>query len=270
LKWEYPDSLADPLGEFFDRIGSRILEKSLRTIDSGGTVEGDGWELSRQGLQTGDAFEILPFHEVAAAEHHDGQLQVWKVGDVEPFFKIAEGSKNEPILQAILNRRKSNRVAIDPGTLSGEGLGRMLFERRNTAGARVVAWLLALFFCAMILIPVAVLISSGYSILFGLGAFLLIVVIFLLPISTQLYRLRFHERGLARSGLWGIRQLPFEDLAEVKSTLMSYETQLKLVFKPVKGRGLKQIALVLPATDPALETVRTYIATEKFAPTQSA
>lgn len=265
LEWEYPDGSDDPLGEFLQRMNDRLLAQSLRTIDSGGTVEGDGWSLSRPGLQVGEAFDILGFNEVSAVEYHDSQLQVWKVGDVEPCFKVAEGSKNESVLAAILELRKSNRVEAVPTTNEpGEGLGRVLFERRPKLSERFAYWGLALFVSGISVLMAAVMIQSGYSIGFGLMALVAVVLSFLVALNGQQTCFRFHERGLSRSGLFGVRSIPFDDLAEVQSTLMSYETLLRMVFKPIKGRGLKKISVDLPATDPARETIHAYIPAEKF------
>jgi hypothetical protein len=265
LNWEYPDLAIDPLAGFLNRLAERLCAQSSRLIDSGGTIEGEGWTLSRPGLLVGDAFDIVSFAEVAAVESHDGFLQVWRVGEVEPFFKVAEGSKNEVVLRAILDQRKSKRIArATAPEIAGEGLGRILFERRPKASERFAYWLLALLISTISVGVAGFAIRSGASILWGAPALLVVVAIFLVALAGQLSRFRFHERGVAKLGLRGIREIPFADLAEVKPTLMSYETLLELTFKPTKGRGLKKVSVLLKPTDAALETIHAFIPAEKF------
>ena len=108
-------------------------------------------------------------------------------------------------------------------------------------------------------------IRNGASILVGVGVSVLVILVFLSALSQQRSYFRFHEGGVTRSGLLGVRVIPFEDLAELRTTLMSHDSQLRLIFKPIKGRGRKKIIQVLRPTDAALETIRAYIPAEKFA-----
>jgi hypothetical protein len=192
-------------------------------------------------------------------------LQVWKLGEVEPFFRVAEGSKNEAILHAILEARKPRRVSTVPDVLfSGEGLGRILFERRPSASEKAALWLLGLIVWGITIGVSVFAIQKGVSILVGAGVSIFVILIFLPALMLQRSYFRFHEGGVSRMDLFGVRVLPFEDLAELKTVLMSNDTQLRLVFRPIKGRGRPKITQDLRPTDAALETVRAYIPAEKF------
>ena len=105
LDWEYPDAEPDPLAGFLGRIADLLHARAVKAIDSGLTIEGEGWELSRLGLQVGEAFEAVPFASIAKAEYHDGHLMIWTTGQVEPSVKIVEGTRNDAILHAILVER---------------------------------------------------------------------------------------------------------------------------------------------------------------------
>ena len=54
---------------------------------------------------------------------------------------------------------------------------------------------------------------------------------------------RFQEHGVMRSGLFGVRELPFDDLAEVRFRPISNQQLLKVNFRPIPGRGRKKVTL---------------------------
>jgi hypothetical protein len=75
---------------------------------------------------------------------------------------------------------------------------------------------------------------------------------------------RFQERGVMRAGLFGVRELPFEDLAEVGFRPESSGQLLRVIFRPVPGRGRQKVTVSLKPTDEALETIRAYVPVERI------
>jgi hypothetical protein len=260
LDWEYPDAEPDPLAQFLGRIADLLHARAVKAIDSGLTIEGEGWELSRQGLQVGEAFEIMPFTSIAKAEYHDGYLMIWSTGQVEPSVKFVEGTKNDAILHAILIERipaprPEDRLA-DPST---EGLGRVLFERRPSLSDKIALWGLCLLLAGLFT-GVAILVTQkGTPILVGVVSVALVCLSFVPALMRQRELFRFREHGVMRSGLFGIQELPFDDLAGVRFQPLSNQQLLKVVFHPIPGRGRKKVSVTLKPTDEALETIRAYV-----------
>jgi hypothetical protein len=260
LDWEYPEVGGDPMAGFLGRIADRLHARAVKAIDSGSTVDGQGWELSRSGLQVGEAFEVIPFASIAQAEYHDGKLLIWRSGEVEPAVRVAEGSRNDAILHAILVERIPAR-AKSPGLLepTAPGLGRLLFERRPMLTDRVGLWILTVILASSLVGFGWIGIRLGKrpalgAVVVGLG-----LLSFLPALIRQRAAFRFHERGVVRSGLFGVRELPFEDLAEVGVRALSGQTRFRVAFRPIPGRGRKPVALDLQTTDEAMETLRAYV-----------
>ena len=264
LDWEYPDGLENPLQEWLDRLVARLHDRATASLDKGGWLAGDGWKLSRAGLQMGgEETEVTPFEEMALAEYHEGELRIWTRNQVEATIRIEEGSMNEAILYSIVNERMPARPDSSLVENSvGQGLGRLLFERRPTGSDKVALWLLCLILSGMFLGLALFATQKGAPVLIGVLAAIAVVVSLLPALSRQFSRFRFYEWGLSQSGLFGSRVLPFEDLAEVRTDLISHDSQLKVVFKPVRDRGRKKVTLYLKPTDAVLETIRAYIPAE--------
>ena len=265
LDWEYPDGEPDPLAGFLGRIADRLHARAVKAIDSGLTIEGEGWELSRLGLRVGEAFEVVAFSSIAEAEYHDGYLMIWTTGQVEPSVKIVEGTRNDAILHAILIDRMPapgrEGQLTDP---SAEGLGRVLFERRPSLSDKVALWGLCLFLAALFAGLTIFATQKGGSILLGIMGSAMACLSIAPALMRQRDRFRFQEHGVVRSGLLGIRELPFDDLAEVRFRPISNQQLLKVHFRPIPGRGRKQVTLYLKPTDEALETIRAYVPGESI------
>ncbi len=260
LEWEYPGDQADPLGGFLGRIADRVHARAVKAIDSGSAVSGDGWDLSRSGLQVAGGVEVIPFGSITQAEYHDGRLRVWTSGRVEPVFQVAEGSKNDAILHAILVERMPDPAASGRGARSGApGLGRLLFERRPSLTDRVGLWLLAVILAFAFAVLAVMVTIMGAPPVVGVMTGALGFLSFLPALTRQRTAFRFHERGVVRSGLFRVRELPFEDLAEIRVRELSGQSLLRFGFRPISGRGRKPVTLDLKPTDEALETLRAYV-----------
>ncbi len=260
LAWEYPGSEGDPLAPLFGRLLDRLHAQAVRAIDTGGTVAGDGWELSRLGLQAGASADLIPFAEMAQAEFHDGELRIWRRGEAEPCFRVDEGAKNAAILQAIAGER---RPATPPGPGEGvasvPGLGRVLFKRRWSIVDRLGLWLICGMLAALgVGITVVMVRQWGASPLAVIPA--AVGVLTLLPaLVRQVSVFRCHEGGVSRSGLFGVVELPYEDLGQVVAKAQKDSGLLKVTFRPIPGRGRRAVKLLTRPTDEALETLRRYV-----------
>jgi len=252
LAWEYADAEGDPLSGLFGRLLDRLHAGAVRAIDSGGSIAGDGWELSGLGLRPRGWPAPRPFAEIAQAEFHAGELRIWKQGEVEPCFSVAEGSRNDAILQAIAAERVSAAARDAPC----EGLGRVLFERRWSVVDRLGLWLLCGALAALgVFISVVMVRQDGFSPLAVIPA--TVGLLSLLPaIVREGSVFRCHRGGVARSGLFGRVELPYEDMARVVAKRRDDTGSFQVAFKPIPGRGRRPIRLTLKGTDEGLETLR--------------
>ena len=260
LAWDHLENGYDPLGHLIRRLADQVHAKAVRAIDSGGVIAGEGWELSRLGLLIGDTFDVLPFDRIAKAEFHDGRLKVWKPGQAGPAFEVSEDSKNVAILHAILiERAPKGRLPDPPDDPSEPGLGLVLFERRATLTDRVGLWLLALILASSLSVLGLVLSRLGQPPVVAIGAVGVGFLGFLPALMRQVRIFRFHERGVVGSGLFGTRELPFEDLDQVRVRAATGASMLKIGFEPIADRGRKRVVLLTGLGDDALESIRSYV-----------
>jgi len=256
LAWEYPDALGDPLADFFGRLLDRAHASASRAIDSGGTISGEGWELSGLGLRRGRSDEVLTFGEIAQAEYHAGELRIWRRGEVEPCFRVPEGSRNDAILRAVV----ADRTLADQAPVAGpDGLGRVLFERRWGVVDRLGLWLLCgLLAASGLAVSVVMIRLDGPSLLAVVPA--AVGLLALLPaLMRQVSVFRCHEGAVSRSGLFGVVVLPYEDIGRVVAKEIKDSATIRLTFKPIPGRGRKAVTLHTGQADEGLETIRLYV-----------
>jgi hypothetical protein len=257
LVWEYPDAGADPLAPFFERIVGRLTDQAEQAIESGGVVAGDGWQLTRLGLQASDADPATPFSEIAAAEYHEGDLKIWRRGQAEPSFRIARGSTNEAVLKTILERRMAatpDQPRVFNEWPADSVMGRLLFTRTSSTGDKVGL-------CLLLFILMAAVVVLGFATARGNVTPLVLVpagvLAFLVLLAVvAIYRRRFqcYEGGIVCRGLFGTRELLYSEVARVK--LVAMEGQWRVKFFPKPDSGRKKIFYDIKGRDDALETLR--------------
>jgi hypothetical protein len=131
FRYEWPLDREDPLLDLFERLLGRLAKQAEKELARDGELVGDGWSLTRDGLELPAADEpaVLRFERMAAAEVVDGQVCVWESGEPKPVFQVPLDTPNAPVLLEVLVKRLADRPAGDDHLDDPESLGRVIFER---------------------------------------------------------------------------------------------------------------------------------------------
>ena len=248
LAYLVPQGSTDPLRRLRTDIVSQLAERVFQSLARGQILAEPTWSLDRSQLTLRSGRAAPPrrhdIGRVSAAGRFGGELRVWVAGEDVPIARLPLHGRNVPVLAAILERQiaaSPHAAAYVPGTM-----GRMLFERRGSSGARilrVVGAVLALAGVAIVLLSDAAALPIG---LVGAG-----VGTALALLGARLMRsyLRCHEGGVAQgSGLGSTRTLLFDEIATFAyaSTRHYYNgaytgTSFSLRFVPTGESGRKPI-----------------------------
>lgn len=260
LRWHVKVRTADPLSNFIDRVCRDLFERSQRELDANGTIHGEGWQLSRSGLELRDRREttVLPLEEIAAAEIVDRHLCIWVHGLEEPRWRLKEKSENAHLLGMLLANHLSARPTRRD--MPTEGLGRILFERRLDRGGAIFGMALGAFLMMM---------GVGLSMGGNLGGLLLVplgIGIGFFAWTRMPGIFRCHEFGVSRTRWRGKDELRHEDVQSFKYSAVrtfvkgSYAgTRLVLQFEGRDGKKVTYGATVQKLDD-SLEKLRDKVA----------
>lgn len=151
FRYEWPLDREDPLIDLFERLLGRLAKQAEKELARDGELIGEGWALTRDGLEypTADEADLLRFEQMAAAEVVDGQVCVWATGEQRPTFKVKLDSPNAPVLLQVLVKRLADRPSDEND--DHESLGRVIFERDISHG------------------PVTMLVGMTFAVLLFLG-----------------------------------------------------------------------------------------------------
>jgi hypothetical protein len=135
-RYEWPLNREDPLIDLFERLLGRLARQAEKELARDGELTGDGWALTRDGLELPGAGEpeVLRFERMAAAEVVDGKVCVWEAGEPKPVFQVPLDTPNAPVLLEVLVKRLADRPAGDDHLDDPESLGRVIFERNTSHG----------------------------------------------------------------------------------------------------------------------------------------
>ncbi len=235
----------DPLAEFMERILANLERRLRRNLEVGGAVEGDGFRLNQSELSVGHRphEQRLTLHDIVACEIYDRHMCIWRRGADEAIAKLPLGGRNVHLLPTLLKPMLTQQAGETEE--SGPGLGRILFERKQSGIG--VAYFLA---AAGIILGVGV---SAYTLVVynepeGLWWLLAagVGLLFLFwAIWSSYFLFRCHEKGVARRTMTAERSLRYADVdAFTYSAVRHYTngvytgTHLSMTFRPRTGNPL--------------------------------
>ena len=138
-----PVDASDPLHPLIERVFDHLHERAAAALEAGQPFEGEGWTLHSSELvvHARRSAQNVRFEELAAAEIFDDHLCVWKYGQDDPVLRIPMPSANTHVLLRLLSERIAPRPD-DGAPRAGDGLGRILFERKSGKTVSALLWTL--------------------------------------------------------------------------------------------------------------------------------
>jgi hypothetical protein len=242
----------DPLEGLIRRIGNHLFELAKQDLETGQTVEGEGWTWQGRELTIRERKDtkITPMDDVAAMARVDGRLQIWRKGEDAAWAQLPEESANLYILERLLAEHLSRQPM--PGPPPDGSLGRVYFERAPSRRAILILRILIVALAAA---------SIGCGLVVGLvlrdiGPSIVLMLLFLslaagcglLFASLRQKVFRCYEYGVFQAGLFGKRALRYDDVeAFTYSAVRRFYhgaymgSTFTLQFEPRQGKGLSRI-----------------------------
>jgi hypothetical protein len=239
---------ADPLAALIGRIVEDLKTRSAGALMQGVPLQGDGWSLTSQELvlTAGRQQHSIPFAQLESIGLFDGKLCLWCRGQDEPAARLDPGSRNVPVLSALvgawIERQEAatgqERQADQPPTGAASeggpvfGLGRLLFER---PGRTAPALPTCLFLAAGVLSVFAFV--AGY---WPVGLTLVVLAVGMLVWAFAKSRtvFRCHERGVYRRTYKSETRIPYQEMSEFTFSATRFfhngvytGTQLSMIFR---------------------------------------
>ncbi len=263
-----PVDAPDPLAPFINRTVHDYRERAVEAMEHGVRLEGTGWSLGRDNfeIRRGADIESLRFDELAAFDIFDGRICVWKRGDEEPTVKIPLDSKNAFLLQLILPERIPESTDRQEH-VTGDSLGRILFERRSTLVTQILLWVGAAV-CGLLAV-IFILAGEPDNFIIAAVAAPFAIVLAVAAVQTRKSVFRCHELGVTKRGLFGERRLLYRDVQQFTyaGTRQYYNgvytgTTMALTFAPAADSGLKTITFsrTIKNADSSLDALRDHVA----------
>lgn len=267
--WLELRTLGDPqvderLVGLWRRLVGGLYERSKQALAAGRTLTGEGWRLEREGLRStaGGEQPLLRFGQIAAFQFVDDAFCIWLRGEEHPTLRIASGTANVQILQALLEDFVPKDVGRSAAAV-GDGLGRIIFERRTMKGAGFL-WVLAA-------------LAVGLGVLFGVtrmwaGAAIATPIGLLLgwwAFEAPHLAFRCHELGVCKVSRTQKKMLRYEDVAafSYSGTRNFYNgaytgTSYVFTFMPRTGVAAPKIvySATLQGDDEEMENVKAHVA----------
>lgn len=240
----------DAFGLALDAVLAQEAEQTAKSLESGGALKGEGWQLDRNGLKLEAGFST-PLSSFVATGANDNRAQAWRKGEEEPFFNVPLASRNARTALGVISRQlpkgeEARQVA---------GLGRRMITRGMTTRNRIIWGALA----AVFFFPGLAAAFYEPGALVGVAIAAVFALIGFATPTTDIY-----ERGVRQRNLFGQKELKFLEVdAYTHATTRHFYngaytgTSHNLVFMPSPGAG-KKIAFNFMArgTDEDLERLR--------------
>lgn len=232
----------DPSGEVTSRIWNRMREQAEATLQTGGRITGDGWQLDDKYFCWGadESRQSLRRDLIPACAEIGREVCIWRMGTTEPVVKLPAAGRNACLLPALLQPKPV--MAREPDDWDGTALGRIVFQRRQDTGYRLLGYLGG-----------AVLIIGGIGLLLNresLGTMFLYCGI---PSVIWAYWTGFstfecHERGIRSEWILGSGELRYADVATFTYTATRHYrnglyagTRIGLHFKPLPKSRARRV-----------------------------
>jgi hypothetical protein len=249
----------DPLAAFWDRLAGRLARSAREALGRGEALAGPDWRLDAAGLHWRG--EVTAAGRLRKVGYFDGRLCAWRDDEERPFLSLPRGGRNvQPLAVLLWELLQASPDANRP--LPGRPLGRVILDRHNREWRVLLA--LALFFAPLMALVAGRLLLSPWprqrTMGIGLaGLFAPILVAFLvLAVWSWRTRLRFHEYGLVKPGLWRTRVLMYDEIATMTCRGTNW-----LSFAPAPGSGRRPTIRYLrfgSGPDEGLKALRDHVA----------
>ncbi|MCI0417147.1 hypothetical protein L0222_30625 [bacterium] len=116
---------------FANKLIGQLADRAQNEIESGGSLQGNGWILTAEALQSnGKKLNCKEIWDAAMSENH---VTVWKLQESYPFVRIPMETAQSRILLEILDRY----VKKNPPPQSSSSLGRLLFRRKDDSALQL-------------------------------------------------------------------------------------------------------------------------------------
>jgi hypothetical protein len=209
-----PVGTPDPLSFLIDRVQQHLYERAGAALEAGQAFDGEGWTLHATELVVNARRNVqqVRFEALAAADIFDNHLCIWKHGLDAPVLRIPMHSANTHVLLRLLRERITPRSeGAEPH--SGDGLGRVLFERKPERGMTGLMYLSP--FAALLVLAVAAVLDALQIVrdAWWVAAAVCTGIALIWVISlTHSIAFRVHEHGVLRKWLFGTQQLQYADV----------------------------------------------------------
>jgi len=265
----------DPLQALIERISERLYGRAARDLQAGGSLQGEDWSLKGRELtvQREGAEETCALQDLTAVDTVDHHLCIWRRGEDDAWVKIPLESANAFLLARWLKEQQIGGSAGNKEPAAGNGLGRVIFERRATRNV-ILAWDLVGILALGVTVVLSIIFaeekkSIGAGLACGAAGVAVSLLIGLVGLNFRRGAFRCHEWGVFKSGLLGERSLRYADVAAFTygATRVFVNgaytgTNFVLKFEPAPASAASPIAYTasLPHADQELENLRDHIA----------
>ena len=271
----------DPLSDLMERLLEQVLHRAVDLLNAGQTFSGRGWKIDRQTLvfETKAEPRHCPLDEIVMTAIVDQDLCLWRQNHDKVWARVKIDDVNAPVLKYLLDARLSDQPEETPD--DGEGLGRVIFERKAGTAATIIVALVT--FPLMLIgtgLMVGVLLMVGEMIGWNLGdnVWLNVGVIAILSAAFACYlaflyyqriAFRCHQFGVVKRGLFDERKIRHDHVEALTYSATRHfhhgvysHTRLALDFEPdAKHRSQRiQYTVSVPQVDEELIRLRDQIA----------
>jgi hypothetical protein len=206
----------DPLKLLIARLLNLLYERARATLTSAQPFEGEQWTLYPSELVVHQRRNTcaLRLDDLAAVAVFDQDLCVWAHDCETPAVRIPIKGANAHVLLRLLSEHVEPHESRAGLPVAGNGLGRVLFERRPGKGAVFSLWALPIiaFVCLVGGLGMAMANLRIESLLLLGTVCLVLLLIWLVPLSQHV-TFRCHERGLCRKWLWRETRIRYEEVS---------------------------------------------------------
>ena len=128
----------DDFSFFAKKLVQQLADHAWKKMESGGSLEGNGWNLTVEGLET-DGKKVT-WTEISDVDLIDKHVTVWKGQESYPSMRIPAHAAQSRVLLELLERHVKRNPPMEP---SG-ALGRFLFRRKEDSALQLFLSLLLL------------------------------------------------------------------------------------------------------------------------------
>jgi hypothetical protein len=121
----------DHFPAFAETLIEHLAGSALAQIDSGGSLNGNGWNLTIEGLEIGA--KKLKWSEIGDADLIENRVTVWKLQESYPFVRIPVETAESRVLLEVLERH----IRKTPASKTPDSLGRFLFRRKAASAMQL-------------------------------------------------------------------------------------------------------------------------------------